>query len=68
MSVTRRELERMLAAERRATTEHIARAIGELEATLRDELHEELVAITRRIDGVHQRALRQATAAIRKRG
>lgn len=67
MSVERGEVEQMIEAARVQISTELARALSGLEALLRDELHEELVEITRRIDGVHTGAIRALTASIKRR-
>ncbi len=67
MTVSRREVERMLASSRRETLNAVELALKALEAELRDDLHTELVAITRRIDAVHAKALRALTRNIERR-
>ncbi len=67
MTVSRSEVERMIERSRRETVDAVTRALEALEAELRDDLHTELVAITRRIDAVHAKALRVLTRNIERR-
>lgn len=65
--LTRRQLDRELAAIRRETDESIAQALSALAAVLRTELRQELAVRDERIDRVHTAALRVITHHLAER-